>query len=222
MISKTQRNPRPFLLNWKTELITLLVVCLCLFLAIAFPHKDGVQLFSCIIFFLIGLPILFIRLILKKTLAEFGLNIAQKKSGFLWAGLMLMLSFLITFVLVYFFQLNTRYILPVFIVHNFWIFLFYEMVLMNGILFILEFFFHGFIQTALERKLGAWSILIQFVIFMGFFFFIQKLSWQYTPFIILSLTGGVVAYKSKSFIYSYLMGLAFLLCFDVYIIGLVK
>jgi membrane protease YdiL (CAAX protease family) len=211
-----------FLSQWKKELIAFVVIFLCLFLAISFPVADSSQFISRIIFFLIILPSLFIKFILKKNLAEFGLNLADNRKGFLWAGIMFVASLLITLVLFYFFKLETRYTLPNLVITNFWGFVLYEAVVMNFILFIFEFFFRGFTQTILEKKMGHWAPLLQFIIFIGFLFLIHKLTWQYTPLIILSLTGGIVAYKSKSFIYSYLMGLVFTLALDLYIIELFK
>lgn len=208
--------------NWKKEIITFLVVFLCLLLAMTFPANGDFQLLSRIVFFLVVLPILYIKFILKKTVSEFGLNLRDNRTGLLWAFIMLIASFLIALILFYFFHLETQYIIPAFVINNFWVFVFYELVVMNFILFVFEFFFRGFLQTILEKKVGIWAPLVQCAVFLGFLFLTQKLAWQYTPLIILSLTGGVVAYKSKSFVYSYIMGIVFTIAIDLYIIGLFK
>lgn len=208
--------------NWKKEIVTFIVAFLCLLLAVTFPTTGDFQLLSRIVFFLVVLPILYIKFILKKNVGDFGLNLSDNRTGFIWAFIMLMASFLITLGLFYFFHLENKYIIPTYVINNFWVFVFYEMVVMNFIIFVFEFFFRGFLQTVLEKKIGIWAPLAQCGIFLGFLFLTQKLAWQYAPLIILSLTGGVVAYKSKSFVYSYLMGLIFTIAVDLYIIGLFK
>ena len=211
-----------FMHIWKKEIITFLVVFLCLLLAVSFPANGDFQLLSRIIFFLIILPVLFIKFVLKSQLQEFGLNLSDTRKGLLWSFVMLIVSYLIALILFYFFHLENKYTIPSFVIDNFWVFVFYELAVMNFIIFVFEFFFRGFLQTILERRIGFWSPLIQFFVFLVFLFLTQKLAWQYAPLIIVSLTGGIVAYKSKSFIYSYLMALIFTISFDLYIIELFK
>jgi membrane protease YdiL (CAAX protease family) len=211
-----------FIHHWKKELVALLIAFLGLFLALFFPAQGDFQFVSRIVLFLIVLPTIFIKWTLRKDLSDFGFNLDNKTIGFIWAGIMLLVSFLIVLILFYFFKLETRYILPAAIVTDFWSFAFYEIILINGIVFILEFFFRGFLQTVLREKLGFFSIFIQFITFLLFLFFIHKLTWQYTPLIILSLASGVVAHKSRSFVYSYFMSLIFTIFLDLYVIELFK
>ena len=207
---------------WKEELIGLIIFLLCISLALFFPASGSLQKFSNVFFFLFLLPFLYIRFILKKDLRDFGFNLRNKKNGFLWAGAMLGVSLLIIFILVRFFEFQNHYFLPAYIATRFGAFLFYELVLVNFIFFLQEFFFKGFFLFTLEKKLGFISFFVQAVLFTIFIILAQSFAWQIAPFVILSLTGGIVAYKSKSFIYAYLMGLVFLIILDSYIIYLFK
>jgi hypothetical protein len=201
------------------------VILVCLFLSISFPAEAGMQQITKNLSFLIIIPILYIKLILKKDLKSYGLNISEKKdrkSGIFWAISMLFVSLLIAYFLLNYTEFKKSYGLAAYLVENFWIFMAYELILVNVLLFIQSFFYQGFILFTYFEKLGYWSILVQFFLYLIFILILGNFSWQLAPFIILSLTGSLVAYKSRSFIYSYIMGLLFIIILDSYIIYTIK
>lgn len=217
-----KKNSLQFLHYWRTEIISSAIIVLCLFLVYLFPIQNSFQDFSRNLFFIFLLPILYIKFILKKNLSDYGFNLQNKEVGFAWAAGMLAVSFLIIFLLVHFYHFENNYPIPAYLAQNFWAFLFYELILVNFILFISEFFFKGFLLFTFTEKLGHWAIAIQFLAYFLFLVSAGSLAWQSAPMIILSLTGGIVSYKSRSFIYSYLMGLMFLIMLDSYIIYIFK
>lgn len=208
--------------DWKTELISSVVILLCLSLSVSFPTQGSLQIFSNAFFFLFLLPVLYIKIILKQDLADFGLNLQNKSLGLLWGVSMLVVSFLVIFFLIHFYKFEQNYLIPAYLAQNFWSFLFYELALVNFLLFIQEFFFKGFFLFLFTQRFGLWSIFLQTLLFVLFINITQGLHWQITPMLILSVTGGFVTYKSKSFIYSYVMSLFFLIILDAYIIYLFK
>lgn len=208
--------------NWQTEIISSVMVLMCLFLVSLFPAQDDLQYFSLYFFALFLLPVLYIKFILKKNLVDFGFNLRNKTMGFSWALGMLIVSFLIIFALMHLFDFEQKYPLPQYLSKSFWLFLFYELVLVNFIYFINEFFFRGFFLALFAKKLGLSSFIIQALVFIVFLLQSESVDWSLAPLIILSFTGGLVAYKSDSFIYSYLMSLVFILFLDAYIIYLFK
>jgi len=218
----SQKNISKIISFWKTEIISSVVILICLLLAIFFPTQGIFQEFSASFFFFLILPILYVKFILRKKLSAFGLNVWNLKTGFFWAIGMLLLSALLIFIFIHFFNFANNYLIPSYLAQNFGIFLLYELVLVNFILFIQEFFFKGFILSLFTEKIGFLAIIIQTLIFVLFLILTNTLSWQLAPFIILSLAGGVVAYKSRSFIYSYAMSLIFILFLDAYIIHIFK
>jgi membrane protease YdiL (CAAX protease family) len=217
-----QEKTIQFISTWKTELIGSVVVLSCLMLVIFFPAQGVLQEFSRSLFFFFLLPILYIKIILKKNLYDFGFNLQNPLISFSWMTGMFFVSALIIYILMYFFDFENNYLLPAYLAQNFGMFLFYELVLMNFILFIQEFFFKGFVLSLFTKKFGFVATIIQTLIFTLFLLFTDTMVWQLTVIILLSFTGGIVAYKSRSFIYSYLMSLVFLILLDAYIINIFK
>lgn len=217
-----QTKKLQFISVWKTELISSVVVAICLFLVYLFPVQNVFQNSTRSLFFLAILPVLYIKFILKKDLADYGFNLENKKTGFLWALGMFAVSFLLIFLLIRFKNFDKIYLIPAYLANNFGLFLFYELALVNFLLFINEFFFKGFLLFTLAQKIGLWSVLIQALVYILFILAVGDLAWQIAPMLILSITGGIATYKSKSFVYSYLMSLAFLIILDSYIIYIFK
>lgn len=207
---------------WKTEIISSAVVFLCLLLATYFPAQGNLQIFSNAFFFLFVLPVLYIKLILKQNLVDFGFNIKNVSTGLLWGFGMLIVSFIFIFLLIHFYNFEQKYLIPTYLAQSFGLFLFYELVLINFLIFIQDFFFKGFLLFLLAPRFNFWSIILQALFFILFIFVTQVTIWQSIPIIILAFTGGITAYKSKSFIYSYVMSLIFLIVLDAYIIYLFK
>lgn len=211
-----------FLSNWKTELISSAVVLLCLFLAVSFPAQGFSQDLSRAFFILFLLPILYIKFILKQDLRDFGLNLQNPKVGFFWAIGMLSVSFLAIIILIRFFDFENNYLVPAYLAKSFGLFLFYELIVMNLILFVYDFFFKGFLLFLLSKKFGFSAVFIQALVFISFMAVIGILDWKMAPFVILSLTGGIAAYQTRSFLYPYLASLVFIMFLDAYIIHIFK
>ncbi len=210
------------ILPWKTEVISSAVIFLSLFLVYLFPVADIFQNFNRSLFFMAILPFLYIKFVLKKNLSDYGFNLDNKKTGFFWAAAMFAVSFGTVLVLIQFAGFDKKYTIPSYIADNFWIFLVYELLLINFQIFINEFFFRGFLLFSFMEKIGYWSIAIQALVYILFAASAIGFSWNITPFIIMSVTGGIVAYRSRSFLYSYFMSLFFMIILDAYIIHLYK
>ena len=206
----------------KTDIISFVLILVCLFLNYYFPTQGALQLFSKSFFFLFILPTLYIKFILQKNLADFGFAFKTSLSALFWTLGMLSLSFFLIFLLIQFYAFDQKYLIPTYLAQNFSYFIFYELVLVNFIFFTQEFFFKGFVLFSLAKNFKNWSIFLQSLLFILFTIATQKPNWQVFPMFILSLTGGIVTYKSKSMLYSYVMGLFFLIVIDAYIIYLFK
>lgn len=196
------------------------VVCLALFSL--FPSTDFFQTLTKSLFFLVFIPFLYIKYILKKNFSDFGFNFQNKKSGFISAGLALIISLMIVYFLANFTGFRRNYVIPASISHNFYIFIFYEALLVNVLLFIQEYFFKGFVIAIFRKKLDYLSVIIQAIIYIIPLWISYGSVWQTFPMIILSFIGGAVAYRNKTFIYSYFFGIVFLILTDAYIIYLNK
>jgi len=208
--------------NWKETIITSAVILLCLILVYFFPTEGPFQTFSRNLFFLAIIPALYIIFILKRRLSDFGLNFSATKENGYWFLGTLLLSLLVSFVLIKFTSFKGSYTLSDYAIENFGWFLVYELIFVNFWLFFNEAFYRGFVFFAFAEKYKYWSILISTFLFTLFLFLTKTLSWNMSPYLIISLTGGWLAFKTRSFVYSYLMGLLFIMILDGYIIYTLK
>lgn len=190
------------LLQNKKLLVTFAIALICLALSIVFPSRSGFQSLTGELFFFIFIPILYIKLVLGKKISDFGWNVQNRREGFFWGICMLLTTLLIFYLLFKFTGFGKNYSLPVYVANNFWLFLVYETIFVNFFVFTQEFFFRGFVLFSFIPKLSYGAIPLQF--FFGAFglFLAGSFTWQFAPVLIISATSGIIAYKSRSFIYS--------------------
>lgn len=191
-------------MNKRKEVITTCaIIILCLILFIAFPTRGDFQKIASNITFLIFLPILYIKMILKKKLSDFGLQIGDYKRGLLWGILSLCFVAAFIFVASKFKETSKDYHDLFYTRAYFILFIVRELAL--GITFILlDFFFRGFVMLyfASILKEKFLSIGIQFALFTFFILLTAKLNWVSGSYIFLSIFAGIIAYKSRSILYS--------------------
>lgn len=210
------RDKRNFLAENGELIQSIVFAIVCVLIFLVFPLAGALQSITALVVFLLVAPVLYVKFILKKNLDSIGISFVDRKNGLIWGFMMLVLSLLMAFVLS-----KTPYadifILPTGIDVDFKLFLLYELVLANIVLFVLEFFFHGFILSTLVPKFKGWSVLIAGLLFFAFLLSSNNVRWA-----VIAFTGGLVAYKTKSFVFAYLMGLIFMIFFDTYLIFISK
>lgn len=211
----TQNQTTPF--SWKETLISCTVAAACLVLFFLFPSEGLFETTAKSLFFLLVIPLLYITIVLKRPVREFGVTLHNASRGFFWSVFMLVLSLLAFFALFQFTPLKTVYSVPQNITDSFWIFLLYELVLMNMLFFFQEFFWKGFLLFTWREKLRFSSVFLSSGIYLVLFLLTKRPDWHL---IILSFTGSVTAYKSQSFLYAWFMGILFLVLVDAYLIYL--
>jgi membrane protease YdiL (CAAX protease family) len=204
------------------DIVTVIIAVVCLTLSLVFPAVGIVQMLTKNIFFLIIVPVLYIKYIRKENLKDFGLNLRNKKIGIIGGIIMLAVLALISFAYTQFAGFQDNYQLPGYVVDHFWYFVFYELVFVNFFLFIYDFFFRGFILFSLTPKFGLWAVLAQAVIFWSTLLLTKNFTWALAPTIILAPASGILTYKSKSFIYSYTASIIFMIFLDAYLIHSIK
>lgn len=202
--------------------VSFIVVSICLILFATFPSNNVFQSLTANLFFLLIIPALFIKLALKKNLKDFGISLGNWKKGIVWGGVILATNIIIFYFIIKFTDFKNNYQLSTFTINSFWYFSFYELVLINLFLITQEFFYHGFILFSACAKLDYWAIILPVAIFAGALLLSKSSFFQFVPFLLLSLTGGIIAYKSRSIIYSYLSSLIFMIILDGYLIYALK
>ena len=208
--------------EWRKIMLNLGIVLGCLTIFSFMPTGDFSQEVTKSLFFLFLIPLIYIKYILKKDFSHFGFNLGNKKIGFFSAGLALIISLLTIYLLTIYTSFSQNYALTFGLSQSFMFFLIYQLVLLNVPLFFQEFFFKGFVIEMFREKLGYFSILFQAIIYLAPLFIISSNYWNIIPIVLVSVFGGISAYLSRSFFYSYLFAIIFNILMDAFLISSIK
>lgn len=206
------------ILTWKEDLITLAVIVVCLGLFFLFPSQGPSQAITASLIFLFLVPFLYVKLILKKHLRSYGWQIGDWKKGILFAAVSLALSLLIFYAFYHYTNFPKAYKLPLSATQTFWFFLFYEFLIVGFFLALYEFFFRGFFMFSFSGKIGLLAVAFQWFLFMAFLYLGGNFTWQNFPYIVAAAFSGLIAWKSRSLVYSFLSGFLFIVIADALVI----
>ncbi len=204
----------------KELVITTVFFIACLFGYIFFPAKGLFQYRFVSLVFLIVLPFLYNKYFLKKddifrrfVAGNWKENLKWLALGLFFPSLLMVLIFVSTDIL-------NHYFLPLNIKNNFGQFLIYEL---SGIAFTVlmyELFFRETVMRYYMSFFGKWSILIQFVFFVGLVVFLNLPYWFYISYLVFAPFAGWISYKSDSIWYSFLGQWLLILIIDAVFISL--
>ena len=207
----------------KKDIVSVLMMVFCLLMIRLFPEENYFQKIIISLVFLLVIPVLYIKIVLKESLKNFGLRIGNWKQGIAWIMLSLVGSFFVIFLLYQYAGMAEKYYVPQNIIQDFGLFVFYESVLVSFFIALYEFFFRGFVMFSFSEKLGYWAVISQFALFILFLIIMKDFNWTFAPYITISFFSGVIAYKSRSLLYSFLFSLLFAVISDaVYIYSLIS
>lgn len=206
----------------KEDLVTASMILACLILYAIFPTRNVFQQIVSSTTFLLVIPLLYVKIILKKDLKDFGIKLGNWKTGVTWSTISLIMSISIAYIFFNYFELEHKYMLPRYIPNNFLLFVVYEVVLLGFFTFLYEVFFRGFLMFSFSKKIGFWSVLLQTFLFLALFFSTRGLHWTLTPYIIFLIFSGITAYFSRSIFYSFATFIIFNIIFDSFYIHLIK
>ncbi len=213
---------------WKETIFSSLAIALFLAVYYIFPSFYGqglLPIFQTITksaLLLVVAPWLFVRFILQKDFRDFGFNLKNKKIGFISAGIALVFSLILSYILISYAGFLKIYQLQPIVIASFWFFLLKELVLINILLFIQLSFFQGFVLSVFSKKFLYGSIFIQAMLFLLPNLLSQSHPLSYLPMIVIALLGGTLSYINRSFFYSYFYGLAYIILLDSYVIYALK
>lgn len=193
-------------------IISLIIFSILLY--VIFPVKGDIQDIISMIFFLVIIPILFNKIILKKSLKEIGIQVGDWKEGIKWCFYSTIVIGLVFFIVIYFFDFLKNYSLFSIQAESFFEFIFYELIIIIFAVLVYEFFFRGFVLMKLEKKMGYWAIAAQVLFFIVFIEMSNFSLWELSPYVIFSPFAGIIAYKSKSILYSGAMQALILIFLD--------
>lgn len=202
--------------------ITFTVVLVAMLLFSFFPTADIFQQIILSATFLFLVPFLYIKIVLKEDLGNFGLRILPWKDGW-W---LMPICFLIAggfFYLVFeYTDFQENYFLGDYTVtKNFGYLFLYEFLAVNMFIILYEFFFRGFVMFYLEKKIGVYAIFGQFLFFVLFMDILERGNLNYIFYFFTALMGGLIAYRSRSLVYSYFFSIIVLVTADLIYLKLV-
>jgi membrane protease YdiL (CAAX protease family) len=208
----------------KDFLVSAGVGIICLALFIIFPTSNVFEQIVSATAFLLLTPIFYVKIILKKNLKNYGLGIGEWKTGLVWSVISLTIVFLIFYLLFHYSDFPQKYYQYFFkgAINNFWIFVLYELILVAFFYIIYEFFFRGFIIFSFRKFLGYWIIGIQSIAFFLYFWLSGGLNWSVFPILLFSPFAGIVAYFSRSVLYSFVSAVLLNIIIDIAIINTFK
>lgn len=197
---------------------SLLFFASCFFLPFFFPTETYLQKITSWLFFLTILPGAYIKFILKKSLASFGLNLNDfSKNAWLSIGLSLVVFGFLAFLSRHE-TLFGKHELSRLVVSDFRFFLAYELLYLNGLFFAFGLFFYGYLSSLLRKKIFFGSVFFQLGSYLLLLIFFGSFNWKALPLFSLFATGTILAHQTRSFFYSYFMNIFAIILFDAYYI----
>jgi hypothetical protein len=203
---------------YQEDILTALIFLACLVLLIFFPTDGASQKITSGLVFLFIAPVLYLKLVLKRNLTDFGWQLGDWKKGLIFSAAYLVSALIISLVLFRYTTFLEEYKLPLATTDNFGYFIFYELAIVGIFVAFYEIFFRSFAMFYLSAKTGAYSILYQFFLFFLFFWITGNLDWNVIPLLIVSFFSGLTTFKSHSLLYSFVTSLFFLIVFDSLVI----
>ena len=200
-------------------IMTTLFVCITLGLLYGLPESGSLdstlqEIIASSIFLLV-LPVIYCKMILKEPLSSIGLREARWLPAFFWGGVMIAVGGVLLFLLLPVEGFREAYRLPAFIEKSFKWFIVYEVLVVGGIALLYEVFFRGLVMKLWLGPFGPVAIVLQSALFIGFIGISSGFSWQYAVLCYASLFSGVVAYFSRSIYASWLANWALFFLVDL-------
>lgn len=206
----------------REQLVAFLLALACIFLYILFPAGGTFQKVVSLAGFLVAIPILYIKIILKKSLADFGFQKGNWKRGVGGIIISLGVSLLIFYILINYSDFLKYHQAIGRLKGNFSSFLYYEFVVILPILLAFGVFFQGFILSFAETRLWRLAVLAQYLFFLFFLWISGGFNWDAGLYMICALFAGAVAYQSRSLFYSIAYSWIFVVIADSIAIKLIK
>ena len=203
-------------------IVTGLLVLFSVFFLGFFSQNDKVNpLFQTLLVsvtFLLVVPILYSKIVLKESLKNLGWQQGKAFIGMLSGMVSIAFALGVLFFLVRMTSFEEEYRFPINVEMHFGWFVFYELVVVTTVTFLYEFFFRGLVQLLWLRSFGIWAILFQSAFFVLVLLLSDDVSWQRAPIILFSVFSGAIAYFSQSIWYSFGASWVFFFLTDVFLL----
>ncbi|MDO8529739.1 MAG: hypothetical protein Q7S18_03660 [bacterium] len=206
----------------KETVITMGVIFICILLYVLFPTKNTFQqIISTLAFFLV-IPFLYVKIILKREVSDYGIQKGNWSKGLLWSAISILTAMLVFYFFVRYANFLKNYNLPRTVKENFTFFLGYEILLTGFFVAAYEIFFRGFLMRSIWKKIGYLAIIFQSVAFFLLFYLSSSFSWSVVPYLIFAPFSGLIVSRSRSILYSFASNFLFIVIVDSVFIKLAK
>jgi uncharacterized protein len=218
-LSQKKENGNFFHRNQR-EILIGFCAFLAVFISFIFPSKLFGESFWSSFFLFLVFPGLIIIFLLKEPLKNFGLSWGNSRNGLIFSIFFTIIFILINYLVVSKPTLLSHLPIDRNIVGSYWYFLVFELLLVLPLHFFWEFFFRGFIQFGLEKKIGIYSVFPQALLQTALSL---KGPWLFSSMIFFSSLGaGLVARKSRSIMYSFVSLWIISISLDIMIIKAIR
>jgi len=192
---------------------------LIILVSLIFPQQAYGETFWLSFLLFAIFPALIIIFLLKEPLKDFGVSLGERKTGIL-----LSVAFMIAFVFAnYFILFHTKYggdfSIPRVISGSFTVFLLFEIFISLPLHFFGEFFFRGFLQLGLEKRLGTYSLFLAAILPAALSF--RSSAVMIALIFFSSLGAGFIVRQSRSILYPTLALWMVSMSLDIMIIRIV-
>ncbi|OGI25608.1 MAG: hypothetical protein A3J76_06045 [Candidatus Moranbacteria bacterium RBG_13_45_13] len=202
--------------EWLIGFSALLIILV----SFVFPQDSYGEAFWLSLFLFAIFPAIIVVFLLKEPLKNFGLSWGNTRKGIIFS-----IPIIIVFIFAnYYIVFHSTYggQLPVApeILGNFTLFLIFEILIFLPLHFFWEYFFRGFLQLGLEKKLGFYSLPLAAVLQTALFF---RGSWIAISLVFFSsLCAGIIVHQSRSILYSALSLWIISVSLDIMIIRMIQ
>jgi len=199
----------------------LIGFCAALVLAVSliFPQTAYGETFWLSFFLFAIFPAITIVFILKEPLKNFGLTRGLSRAGIIFSVITIVVFVFANYFLLFHSRYGGQLSIPTFIISSFAVFLAFEIFISLPLHFFWEFFFRGFLQLGLEKKLGFFSLILAAILQALIF---GRSGWA-AAFLVLfsSLAAGLIVRQSRSILFSALSLWLISMSLDIMIIRIV-
>ena len=157
--------------------------------------------------------------LLKESLKNFGITIGERKTGIIFSVAVVIVFIFANYYLLFHTKYGGQLSIARGIIGSFTAFLLFEIFISLPLHFFWDFFFRGFLQLGLEKKLGIFSLLLAAILQALLF---GRSGWIIFLLILFSsLAAGLIARQSRSILYSAISLWLISMSLDIMIIRIV-
>jgi membrane protease YdiL (CAAX protease family) len=199
----------------------LIGFCAALVLAVSliFPQTAYGETFWLSGFLFAIFPAIAIIFILNDPLQNFGFSLGQRRPGIIFSAAAIAIFVFLNYFLLFHSRYGGQLSIPPFIISSFVVFLAFEIFISLPLHFFWEFFFRGFVQMGLEKRLGFFSLLLAAAAQTALSF---RANWTVILLVLFSsLAAGIIVRQSRSILYSALSLWIISVSLDIMIIRIV-